>query len=157
MKKTYILCFIVLGLASCSLKSNKSTDGNIIDTEQLKEFIDDLSKNTSEFTTEQWTKLQVEYDDLMKKAEGMKDKLSDQDKKALESMKEAFTKKKDESKKLLEEFANSSSKKMKEMKKDFEVNIDKKVDEASAELENQLDAVKKEASEALEDVQRKIN
>lgn len=157
MKKIYILCFFVLGISSCSLKSNKSAEGELITTEQLKDFVDNISKNTAEFSAEQWAKLELEYEALMKKATEMKDKLSDQDTQALELLKESFETKKAESKKALEELKMNSSKKMDEMKKDFNDYVEKKVDRANEELDNQLEVAKKEAAEAIEKVQNKLN
>ena len=157
MKKVLILCATIFMLSACSGNRSKSSEGSVFSTEEVKKFIDDTSKDAAKFTSEQWVKLEKEYEDLLKKATDAGDKLSNEARETLGRLKKTFEAKKAEGQKSIKDFKDKTLDAMGDMKDDFNESINDEVDKASKSVDKQLENSKKEAAQQIEKAQKSAN
>lgn len=88
MKKTRNICLVALmaiGFVSCT--NNKSEKTSTI---VLKEYVDSMNTANLDYTIENWATIDKGYQERANKAEAEKEKMSDDDKAALEASKQKY-------------------------------------------------------------------
>lgn len=157
MRKVLILLAAIFIFAACSGKRSKSSEGAVFSKEEVKKFIDETSKDAASFTSEQWAKLEKEYNDLMQRADAAADKLSDEDRETLENLKKSFEAKKTEGQKTIKDLRDKSLDAMDDLKDNFNESVNDQVDKASKSVDKQLEESKKDAAKQIEEAQKSVN
>lgn len=153
MKKIVLLVALVAAFSACGGQARK---GDVFNLEEVNSFIKEVSKNTADFSEAQWAKLQIEYDNLLKKANEAKEKLSPEEKKALENLKETFEARKKEDMKKLEKLQDEAKDALDKATDNIEKEIKDKVEDAGKAIEKGAKEAKKQASKSLEDASDKL-
>ena len=149
MKKVIVLSAALFMLAACG-EANKKATGDVITTEDVKKFVEETSSDAADFSAEQWSKLEKEYEALLEKAENAGDKLSAEEKEAIENMKELFEAKKAAAQEQLEALKDSGSQAVDGIKENIENEVNDQLDKAEKVVAEEVDKAKEAAAQKIE-------
>lgn len=144
MKKITLLLVLLVAIVACN-GNRQVRQGDVFSIEDVNKFIQNVSKDTGSFTQDQWVKLEKEYQDLLDKANKANKSLSEENREALEKLKNAFEMKKEEEIKQFKEYQKDVQRVIEEAKDQVDGDVKNKVNDAERAIKQGVEEVNKQS------------
>ena len=144
MKKITLLLVLLVAIVACN-GNRQVRQGDVFSIEDVNKFIQNVSKDTGSFTQDQWVKLEKEYQDLLDKANKANKSLSEENREALEKLKNAFEMKKEEEIKQFNEYQKDVQRAIEEAKDQVDGDVKNKVNDAERAIKQGVEEVNKQS------------